>query len=331
MSPEQCEGKGLIDARSDIYSLGVVMYELLTARVPFPGEGFGEILVAHLTKEPEPPSKLNPDITPELEAIVMHAIEKDKNRRFQNMDEFGAAVADTASHFNSYKQLPGYAAPVGASGAQGPAATGQGTRPTTLSGSAAEIDASAPKKSKAPIFVGGGLVAAAGLAAGLFFLQKKPPVVPIANIAVTAAQPPGTAPPAGTTPPVGTAVTPTPTAPVVKDEILKITISGEPAGAEVVRAGKVLGAAPVEIQVKKGDPSFEVEVKKAGFVTRKLTIKSDSARELEYALREEPAAATTAVAKKSSGTTGGTRKTTHATRPEAGSHDMDLMQPSFGK
>ena len=54
------------------------MYELLTGRVPFPGEGFGEILVAHLTKTPDPPSSINPDIRPEIEALVMHAIEKDK-------------------------------------------------------------------------------------------------------------------------------------------------------------------------------------------------------------------------------------------------------------
>src|SRR6478609_1750760 len=98
MSPEQCEGKGLIDLRSDVYSLGIMMYELLTGRVPFPGEGFGEILVAHLTKQPEPPSTINPDVTPQLEAIVMHAIEKDRNRRYQTMDQFAEAVRDPAAH-----------------------------------------------------------------------------------------------------------------------------------------------------------------------------------------------------------------------------------------
>src|ERR1700749_1622159 len=98
MSPEQCEGKGLIDHRSDVYSLGIVMYELLTGVVPFPGEGFGEILVAHLTKQPAPPSTVNPDVSPQLEAIVMHSIEKDRNRRFQNMEEFSAALADPDAH-----------------------------------------------------------------------------------------------------------------------------------------------------------------------------------------------------------------------------------------
>src|SRR4029079_11406366 len=116
MSPEQCEGKGLIDHRSDVYSLGVVMYELLTGRVPFPGDGFGEVLVAHLTKTPEPPSAINPDVTPELEALVLHAIEKDKNRRFQNMAEYAAAIENPLEHLQAYSQSSGYApggAPVG--------------------------------------------------------------------------------------------------------------------------------------------------------------------------------------------------------------------------
>src|SRR3954447_8675156 len=110
MSPEQCEGKGLIDLRSDVYSLGIVMYELLTGRVPFPGEGFGEILVAHLTKQPEPLSTINPDVTPQLEAIVMHAIEKDRNRRFQNMTEFLAALENPDAHYTAWQGQPAPAA-----------------------------------------------------------------------------------------------------------------------------------------------------------------------------------------------------------------------------
>src|SRR3954466_16295057 len=125
MSPEQGEGKGLIDLRSDVYSLGIVMYELLTGRVPFPGEGFGEILVAHLTKQPEPPSMLNPDIKPEVEAIVMRAIEKDRNRRFQTMQEFADALGNPAAHQTSYQQLPGYATTSGSTLHVGREPTGQ--------------------------------------------------------------------------------------------------------------------------------------------------------------------------------------------------------------
>ena len=107
MSPEQCEGKGLIDHRSDVYSLGIVMYELLTGVVPFPGEGFGEVLVAHLTKEAVKPTVVNPNLPPAIESIVLHAIEKDRNRRFQNMQEFLAAVENPEAHAAQWSGLPG--------------------------------------------------------------------------------------------------------------------------------------------------------------------------------------------------------------------------------
>ena len=110
MSPEQCDGKGNIDNRADIYALGVMMYELLTGRVPFPGDGFGEVLVAHLTREPEPPSQLNKNIPPELEAIVLRCLRKKKEERFQSMNDMIAAIFDPGPHYQTF--LRGEPAPV---------------------------------------------------------------------------------------------------------------------------------------------------------------------------------------------------------------------------
>jgi serine/threonine-protein kinase len=113
MSPEQCDGKGNIDARADIYALGVMMYELLTGRVPFPGDGFGEVLVAHLTREPDPPRSINPNIPAELEAIVLRCMRKRREERFQQMNDLLAAVADPGPHLQTF--LQGLPAPVAGS------------------------------------------------------------------------------------------------------------------------------------------------------------------------------------------------------------------------
>jgi eukaryotic-like serine/threonine-protein kinase len=89
LSPEQARG-GEVDPRSDLYSLGVVLYELLTGKTPFDGDTPVEIAMKHLSNAPKPPSKLRPDIPPELDMVVLRALAKDPDDRYQNADEMEA-------------------------------------------------------------------------------------------------------------------------------------------------------------------------------------------------------------------------------------------------
>ena len=91
LSPEQAEGRP-VDRRADLYSAGVVLYELLTGRVPFDGEAPISIAIKHINEVPVPPGQLRPGISPAVESVVMHALEKDPARRFQSAEEFIAAL-----------------------------------------------------------------------------------------------------------------------------------------------------------------------------------------------------------------------------------------------
>ena len=87
MSPEQASGKKDIDTRSDIYSLGAMMYELATGQTPFKGETPLQVLYKHIQEEPVPPRQINPSIPVGLEQIIMCAMSKDPQNRFQTAEE----------------------------------------------------------------------------------------------------------------------------------------------------------------------------------------------------------------------------------------------------
>jgi beta-lactam-binding protein with PASTA domain len=95
LSPEQARGT-MVDRRSDLYSVGVVLYELLTGKVPFTGDSPVEIAMKHLSETPPAPSELNPEVPRELDLIVMRALAKDPDRRYQSAEEMDADLARIA-------------------------------------------------------------------------------------------------------------------------------------------------------------------------------------------------------------------------------------------
>ena len=93
VSPEQTQGKEL-GPTSDLYSLGIVMYEAATGRVPFDGDDAISVAIKQVKEQPIPPSQINPNVDPALEAIILKCMQKDPNDRFQTADELFHTLRD---------------------------------------------------------------------------------------------------------------------------------------------------------------------------------------------------------------------------------------------
>ncbi|MCK6570620.1 protein kinase [Myxococcota bacterium] len=95
LAPEQACGASRDDKRSDIYSLGILLYEMLTGQVPFHHPNAGEVLQRQVSSPPPPPRAIVPEITPALESVMLRALAKDPDKRFQSAQEFANVVRTT--------------------------------------------------------------------------------------------------------------------------------------------------------------------------------------------------------------------------------------------
>jgi serine/threonine protein kinase len=104
MAPEQARGH--IDSRSDIYALGVILYEMVTGKVPFNGSSSADILVKHLTQKPAPPTLYAPEIPAVLEEAILKAMSKKVEERYQTIEKFLAALEAAETVVNADKTQP---------------------------------------------------------------------------------------------------------------------------------------------------------------------------------------------------------------------------------
>ncbi|MFL5305827.1 MAG: serine/threonine-protein kinase [Polyangia bacterium] len=214
MSPEQCRGlTEEIDHRTDIYALGIILYEMLVGAPPFMSAGWGDVVLMHVTKPVPPPRDKNPAVSPELEAVILKALAKRSDDRWSSMDELDAALRKSIGApprgFASGVKAPGGTAVLEAGPASGTVRT-----PTTLGAASGEVSPADDRTTlwrRPSVLVGGGAAVAAVIAVLALGSRHAPNAAPVAAspiaapASVAASAPPRpavAAPPVAAPPPV---------------------------------------------------------------------------------------------------------------------------------
>jgi serine/threonine-protein kinase len=307
MSPEQGMGDP-VDSRSDIYSFGVMAYELLTGTLPFDGENPVSILMKHQTVKPQPMRERKPDlkITRQTDALVMKCMSKLPGERPQNMGEvcselthilsqMGISVAGGVPAMGA--TMLGMEATTGSMAAAGRSPTHLSNPPTPspmLLGDDHAQDLAAIQKPRTGLYVGIGAVALVLLLWGGSQLKGSSTAVAETHTPVAKAPEPIVAPTPVPEPKVEAKVEPKPEPKVEAVPALqKLALTSVPAGALVTSQGKELGKTPLSVDVPVGG-TVKVELTAAGFKREELSLQGASPLEVTLTkLKKKAPAATT--------------------------------------
>jgi tRNA A-37 threonylcarbamoyl transferase component Bud32 len=271
MSPEQCRGTKEVDHRTDIYALGVILYEMVCGRPPFVSEGFGEMVHLHISQPPPPPRTLIPGLPVDLETIIISCLAKSPDERTQTMRDLYRALVG--------KTMPGLAKPAARREppAQAMAPTeAPSPQKTTFTQAALAVDPTdQPRRSRRGLVVSALVVAGVAVGGAQLWRQR------------TGGTPEPTRTSPVTAPPVAAPLPPPspPPAPTVT-----AAISSEPAGARVVRErdGAVIGTTPFRERWPSGGGVQKLRLELDGYQPEAVAVPLDRGVELSFALRKLP-------------------------------------------
>jgi serine/threonine-protein kinase len=293
MSPEQARGVG-VDHRTDVYSLGVMTFEMLTGEVPFKGEAVMDILLKQITETPPKPSSINDTLPPEIDVAVLHMLAKEVDERPKTLtlavDELASAAGfspsqptpsttDLAEIMRAHQSEPKKGMGTAKTLPQHP------TGPTFV-GSTSEIGTSIPpsyRKWTVPV------VAAASLVVGIIVVLA---IWKGTSHSESYAAPPSTTPATTSAP----SVAPTVSVAVPKKDI-GLTVRGAPNGAEIWLGEEKLGAAPGPVRVPHGVGTVKITIKASGFQAKEVPVETVDDTTVVVSLDKIGGAATTGTGK----------------------------------
>ncbi len=272
MSPEQCMARP-VDARTDVYSLGIILFEMCTGRVPFIGEGYADLLIKQINGELPSPRSINPSLSVGMERVIARALEKEPAQRFQSMEEFQGALAAPMKMAGPMPQLR----PIGPDDST----VVGGNVPTTLQGAASEMRSSAPTRmGDAPPRRRGagailGVVAGLVVAAGVLGFVFKDQLLHKGEITDTVDTTGKTDPPKKD--------------PNANQKKMHLHVGSEPEGAEVRREdGTVLGTTPLDAELPADNSMVKLTIHKDGFRDEvRQVILSDRDKTLAFRMTAE--------------------------------------------